>query len=81
MRLKIALRLEPFGAFYAVVFSQSGQVLGSLCALVLIEVLFFVKIGMNLVEIACPTARLLLRVGTSDGGHGAGNARTRDRQD
>ena len=66
---EVRLRLEPFGAFDTVELTQTGQVLGSLCVFVLVEVFFLVDVGVDLIEVASVTPRLLLRVLTANGRH------------
>lgn len=66
---QVCFRLEPFCALDAVELSQTRQVLGSLCALVFLQMLLLVYIIVDLIEIARVTASLLLGILTANGRH------------
>lgn len=66
---QIWFRLEPFCAFGTVELSEARKIFSSLCALVLLQVLFLVDVVVDLIQIACVTASLLLRVLTTNGRH------------
>lgn len=52
MRGHVQLRLEPFGAFDAIEPTKARQLLGGLCALVLVKMLLLVDVGMDLIKVA-----------------------------
>jgi hypothetical protein len=69
---KVGVALKPLCALLAVPLAEPGQVLGGLGVLELGEVLVVVEVGVDLVEVACVAARLLLGLLAANGGHGCG---------
>jgi len=51
MHNQTRVRLEPFGALYAVVTTQTGQVLGGLCVFELGEMFWREQVGLDLVDV------------------------------